>query len=189
HRKRPRGRAAIERGTAFAATTDDAHPVHARAGRGIGMNTYLNVARYHLVDRYQYTALPIGVTLLAFVVNLVIISLVPGDSDGNYTGGQLALYIFLLVLGSVSVSRALPFGFALGLTRRDYYLGTMIFVGTLSVLYGLGIGLLQQVETATAGWGIDMHFFRIPWLLGGHWYLTWLTSFVLLVLMFTYGMW
>jgi len=34
-----------------------------------------------------------------------------------------------------------------------------------------------------------MHFFRVPWIMDGPWYLTWLTSFVLLVLCFLYGMW
>lgn len=153
------------------------------------MNTYLNVARYHLVDRYQYTALPVGVTLLSFLVNLVVFTLVPDDPDAYYSGGQLAIYVFLFVLGSISVSRSLPFGFALGLTRRDYYVGTMMFVGVVAAAYGLGVALLQLIEGATTGWGLDVHFFRIPWFLDGPWYLTWLTSFVLLVLMFTYGMW
>ena len=34
-----------------------------------------------------------------------------------------------------------------------------------------------------------MHFFRVPWIMDGPWYQTWLTSFVLLVLFFLYGMW
>ena len=34
-----------------------------------------------------------------------------------------------------------------------------------------------------------MHFFRVPWIMDGPWYQTWLTSFVLLVLFFGYGMW
>ena len=29
-----------------------------------------------------------------------------------------------------------------------------------------------------------MHFFRVPWIMDGPWYQTWLTSFVLLVLFF-----
>jgi hypothetical protein len=34
-----------------------------------------------------------------------------------------------------------------------------------------------------------MHFFRIPYILDGPWYLTWLTSFVALALLFVWGMW
>ena len=32
-----------------------------------------------------------------------------------------------------------------------------------------------------------MHFFRVPYILAGPWYLTWLTSFVGLALLFVYG--
>jgi hypothetical protein len=34
-----------------------------------------------------------------------------------------------------------------------------------------------------------VHFFRVPWIMDGPWYQAWLTSFVLLVLFFLYGMW
>ena len=34
-----------------------------------------------------------------------------------------------------------------------------------------------------------MGFFRVPYILQGPWYLTWLTSFVALALLFVYGMW
>jgi hypothetical protein len=34
-----------------------------------------------------------------------------------------------------------------------------------------------------------MHYFRVAWILNGPWYLTWLTSLVLLILLFVYGMW
>ncbi|HEY7010233.1 MAG TPA: hypothetical protein VH395_14890, partial [Jatrophihabitantaceae bacterium] len=39
------------------------------------------------------------------------------------------------------------------------------------------------------GWGISMWFFRVPYILDGSWYLTWLTSFVAMTLLFVYGMW
>jgi len=64
-----------------------------------------------------------------------------------------------------------------------------LLVVALSVVYGLGLTLLQLIERATDGWGLRLHFFRIPWIMDGPWYQTWLTSFVLLVLFFLYGMW
>src|SRR5699024_444596 len=153
HRALPGRRTAAERGATLAATTGDAQLVHARTRRGDRMNTYLNVARYHLVDRYQYTALPIATTAGVAILHLVIFVILPDVPENMYTGGQFALYFFLLVLGSISVSRSLPFGLALGLTRRDYYIGTIMFVAALAIVYGLGLAVLQQLETSTIGWG------------------------------------
>ena len=34
-----------------------------------------------------------------------------------------------------------------------------------------------------------MHFFQVSYILAGPWYLTWLTSFVALALLFVWGMW
>lgn len=87
------------------------------------------------------------------------------------------------------MTRSLPFGLMLGVSRRTYYLGTALLVTALGVVYGLGLTVLQAVERATGGWGLSLHFFRVPWIMDGPWYQTWLTSFVLLVLFFLYGMW
>jgi len=153
------------------------------------MTTLQNVARYHLVDRITYVALPWGTLVFSFLVNLVIASQVAPDVNSYYTGGLLSIYVFLLICGALSMTRSLPFALMLGLSRRSYYLGTALLVVCLGIVYGLALAVLQVIERATEGWGVDMHFFRIPGILDGPWYLTWLTSFVLLVLFFLYGMW
>jgi hypothetical protein len=152
------------------------------------MKTLVNVARYHLVDRVTYLALPWGIMAFSFLVNLVISALLPSP-QGDYTGGLVTIYVFLLVCGALSMTRALPFALMLGVSRRGYYLGTALLIVVLGVVYGLGLTVLQAAERATGGWGTGLHFFRVPWIMDGPWYVTWLTSFVLLVLFFWYGMW
>jgi hypothetical protein len=153
------------------------------------MNTLVNVARYHLVDRLTFVAMPWGIMAFSFLVNIAVSLSVPTGPHGIYTGGLATIYIFLLVAGAVIMTRSLPFGLMLGISRRTYYLGTALLVLALGVVYGLALTLLQAVERATGGWGLSLHFFRIPWILDGPWYETWLTSFVLLVAFFLYGMW
>ncbi len=153
------------------------------------MNTLVNVARYHLVDRMSFVALPWGILTFSFLVNVVVSLSVPTGPAGIYTGGLATIYVFLLVCGALIMTRSLPFGLMLGISRRTYYLGTALLVVALGVVYGLGLTLLQLVERASGGWGVSLHFFRVPWIMDGPWYETWLTSFVLLVLFFLYGMW
>ena len=153
------------------------------------MNTLVNVGRYHLVDRFTWLALPWGIMAFSFLVNIGVALAVPTGPRGIYTGGLVSLYIFMLLCGALSMTRALPFGLMMGISRRTYYAGTALLVLTLAVVYGLGLTLLQVVERATNGWGLNLPYFRIPWILNGPWYETWLTSFVLLVAFVLYGMW
>ena len=59
----------------------------------------------------------------------------------------------------------------------------------LALVSGLVLTVLQAIERTTDGWGLSMHFFRVPYLLNGPWYATWLTSAVGLFALFVYGMW
>jgi hypothetical protein len=93
------------------------------------------------------------------------------------------------VLGLQSIGRSLPFGLALGVSRRSYYLGTALLAVVMACADGLVLAALQAVERATDGWGVHLGFFRVAYLLAGPWYLTWLTSFVGLSLLYVYGMW
>ena len=73
--------------------------------------------------------------------------------------------------------------------RRSYYLGTALLAVALAAVDGLALAVLQVIERATNGWGVHLHFFRVAYIFAGPWYLTWLTSFVGLAVMFALGMW
>jgi hypothetical protein len=153
------------------------------------MNTLVNVGRYHLVDRFTWLAMPWAIMAFSFLVNIAVALAVPASPGGIFTGGLVSLYVFMLICGALSMTRSLPFGLMMGVSRRTYYAGTSLLVLTLGVVYGLGLTLLQLVERATNGWGLRLHYFRVPWIMNGPWYETWLTSFVLLVVFVLYGMW
>jgi hypothetical protein len=153
------------------------------------MSTWINVARYHLVDRISYLVMPWGILAFGFVVSLVIFALTPSHGAHAHPGSLAIIYLLFFVLGSRSVSRSLPFALTLGVTRRSYYTGTGLLAITLAALDGLVLAMLQVAERATGGWGMNVHVFRVSYILQGPWYLTWLTSFVGLALLFVYGMW
>jgi hypothetical protein len=153
------------------------------------MKTLVNVARYHLVDRLMYLAVPWAILAFSFLINLAIAAMAPKQPGGMYTGGLFSIYIFLLICGVMSMTRELPFGLMLGVSRRSYYLGTALLVLALGIAYGLALTALQALERASGGWGASLHYFQVPWIMNGPWYQTWVTSFVLLVLFFLYGMW
>jgi hypothetical protein len=154
------------------------------------MTTYVNVVRYHLVQRLNYFILPWAILAFVFGVDVVILTLTPaGHSSHRYVGGLASIFVLGFVLGVQSVARALPFGLALGLSRRSFYLGTTLLAVAFAAIVAVVATAGQALERATGGWGLAMGFFRVPYILDGPWYRTWLTSFVALTLLFVYGMW
>ena len=168
------------------------------------MKTWRDVARYHLVLPWAPLLIPWAILACSFLVNLVIFALAPDghhnvmtshglvsvpDASHGYTGGVASIFILFLVIGVSLVGRSLPFALALGVSRRSYYAGSAALGVALSVADGLALAALQVIERSTDGWGVRMNFFRVPYILAGPWYLTWLTSSVGLALLFVYGMW
>ena len=153
------------------------------------MTAVVNVVRFYLVDWFNYLVIPWAVLAFSLAVNLVIFAAIGGGPQQHRTGGFVTVYVLLLVGGLFTVTRFLPFGLALGLSRRSYYLGTLAFALGIAVTFGLGFAVLQAIERGTGGWGEHVNYFRVKWILDGPWYQTWLTSSVVVALVFTYGIW
>ncbi|HEX7498391.1 MAG TPA: hypothetical protein VF344_08010 [Candidatus Limnocylindrales bacterium] len=151
------------------------------------MNTWVKVARYQMVQRLNYVTLPWAALALIFVAQWAVIAML-GMHNTQLTG-VVAIYAVFLIVGAGSVAQSLPFGLALGLSRRSYFLGTVLLAVALAAVDGLALAGLRGIERATGGWGLDMSFFGVAYILEGPWYLTWATSFVGLTLLFVYGLW
>ena len=154
------------------------------------MISLVKVARLHLVDRFGYTWLVWGVLTLTFVINLAIFAVVPlTQPSGNFTGALVTIYLFVVVIGLQAATRFLPFALTLGVSRRTYYLGTVLLIVPLCTLYASILTVLWAVEGATNGWGPQVHYFRVPWILDGPWYQVLVTNGVLLALVLLFGLW
>jgi len=150
----------------------------------------VTVARYLLLDRVTYLVLPWAWAAFGFVLDVVILQLTPaGHVSQRWVGGLLGAFIVVFVLGIQAVAQALPFGLALGVSRRTYFLGAAALAIVLAAGYGLVVAIGQVVERATGGWGMNMGYFRVPYVLDGSWYQSWLTASAAFILVFAYGMW
>jgi hypothetical protein len=152
------------------------------------MRTAVKVARFHLMDR-TLVWMPIGVLVFVFLVNLVIFAVVPRSDGGGHTYAISTLYIWLMIVGIVMIVQRLPFGLTLGLSRRAFYRGTALLVLAMAAVYAVGVTAAQAIERAGDGWGVQMHFFRVPWLFDAPWYETLVTAFVLGAAVMVYGAW
>ena len=146
------------------------------------MNAMIKVARYHLLMPVMLLGLPWATLAAVFAVSVV-------RGGGNFQAGLIVIFGMFFVTGAQRVGRWLPFGLALGVTRRSFYAGTALLGVSMSLVSGLVIAGLQAIERATDGWGQSITFFRVTYVLNGPWYATWLTAFVGLSALFVYGMW
>ncbi|HEX4216141.1 MAG TPA: ABC transporter permease [Candidatus Dormibacteraeota bacterium] len=153
------------------------------------MRNWITVARWHLVQPLLWLAVPWAVVALNLAVNVLDRAISRPGPSGGQTGSVATIFIIFLLFGVLSMVRSLPFALAMGISRRSYYGGTLLLAVSVALVDGLLLAILQAVERATGGWGVYLRFFRVEYLLQGPWYLTWLTSFVVLTLIFVYGMW
>lgn len=166
------------------------------------MNTW-KVARYHLMRPISFW-LPWLNLAFAFAVAIVIYALIPvshhdvltahgtvsvPNIDGRWTGAIASMFCTLFAVSVQTIGRSLPFGLSLGVSRRSYYTGTALVGVVMAFVNAAGVALLQAIERATNGWGVTMSFFRVPYILDGPWYATWLTAFIGGAMLFVYGMW
>ena len=124
------------------------------------MNRTLSVVRLQLVNTQTYVWVPLLVLGGAFLVTMTIFALLP--VDGIVGGGAQAPMWYFLVVGVQSLTLTFPFSQALSVTRREFYLGTVLTAllasAVLAVIYVLG-GLLEE---ATGGFGTGSVFFQVP---------------------------
>jgi hypothetical protein len=153
------------------------------------MSAALKVARY-VIPWPVYLAGPWLILAMVFLINILIAAGIPLPPGTQYHTGALASIYLCVLLYTATVSyQVTPAALALGVRRRSAYAGTAILVLAQAAVSAAGLTVLQLVEGATSGWGVAMHFFRVPYLFAGPWYGTWLTAFVGLFLMGVWGIW
>ena len=110
----------------------------------------VKVARLHLVDRFSYTWMVWGLMAFIFAINVAIFAVIPlTQPAGDFTGALISIYIFMAVIGVQAATKFLPFAFTLGVSRRTYYLGTVLLVVGLCLVYAVVLTVLWWVEGLT----------------------------------------
>lgn len=130
------------------------------------MNRTLNVVRMQLVNRQTFIWVPLIVLGGSLVISIAIWVILnqAGVTANMYGGGAQAPLWYFGVVGVQAMTLTFPFSQAMSLTRREFYLGTLLTAaltsGILAVVFVIG-GL---IELATNGWGVGGYFFALDWL-------------------------
>lgn len=155
------------------------------------MNRTLNVVRLQLVNKQTYIWVPLLVLFGALALTLAVYALIRsgGASGPMYGGGAQAPLWYFLVVGVQALTLSFPFSQAMSVTRREFYLGTLLTaVLTAAILASIFV-VGGFIEIATGGYGMNGYFFHVEWLWEAGWWAAWLGYFVIAMLMFVAGFW
>lgn len=154
-------------------------------------NRILNAFRLQMANRWNFVWNPLIVLAGAFVISLAIYGILytAGVESEFFGGGAQAPLWYFLGVGVQALTLTFPFSQALSVTRRDFYLGSMLAALFTSVMLGLIFAIGGLIEKATNGWGIGGYFFHLPWLWTGGPVLAGTFFTVVSLMLFTIGFW
>ncbi|MGM1018316.1 MAG: hypothetical protein ACQEW8_12345 [Actinomycetota bacterium] len=127
------------------------------------MARVVNVVRLQLVNRQTFIWVPLIILGGALVISILIYAMIPGDGPKYGGGGQAPLWYFFAI-GMTSLTMTFPFSQAMSVTRREFFLGTLLTAVLGSVFMAILFLIGGAIEIATNGWGVGGYVFHLPWL-------------------------
>jgi len=131
------------------------------------MNRTLNVVRMQLVNRATFIWVPLIVLGGTLAISLLIFGMLSTsaiDTTTMFGGGAQAPLWYFLAVGVQALTLSFPFSQAMSVTRREFYLGTLLTAALTSVGLAVIFVIGGLIEQATRGWGMNAYMFRLTWI-------------------------
>jgi len=144
-----------------------------------------------LINRMTYIWIPLIILGGAFFLALAIYAILAnaGIDGPKYGGGAQAPLWYFLVVGVQALTLTFPFSQAMSVTRREFYLGTLLTAALTSAILAAIAMVGGLIERATDGWGVNGYFFGLPWIWEAGPLGALLLNFVAAMLFFVVGFW
>lgn len=153
------------------------------------MERIIKVARMQLINKWVFIGLPLLILGCSFAFSMAIFWIVreAGGEGVVYGGGAQAPMWYFLALGIQALTYTFPFSQAMSVSRRSFYLGTVLLFGACALALSVFYYLMGLVEKATGGWWLDSRFFALEWVADNNAAVQIGFYFVLMVLLFMIG--
>ncbi|MFG6503609.1 hypothetical protein [Microbacterium sp. P05] len=155
------------------------------------MSRTVNVVRMQLVNRETYLWVPLIVLGGSFAITLAVYFLLnrAGVDTAMFGGGAQAPLWYFLYVGVQALTLTFPFSQAMSVTRREFYLGTLLTAVLASLVLAAVFVVGGFVEEATDGWGLNGYFFALPWIWDRGWWVAGVLYFAVAMVFFIIGFW
>ncbi|QUW18202.1 hypothetical protein [Agrococcus sp. Marseille-Q4369] len=157
-----------------------------------------NVIQLHTVNRMQAFGWPLLIMLASLAIVLVIGGIVVNVAtaagaeslaearEGMNTGMMFNGAIFALLgpligFGFTAMGQYFPLALGLGLTRREFAIGTALVFAFNAAFYAVIVTIGKVIEVATGGYGLGVRFFDVVYTGVGEWWQTLIQTFILIL--------
>jgi hypothetical protein len=127
------------------------------------MNRVNQVVKLHLRNKNTWFVIPWSILGANFLINALIATTLSGDESIN-TGAIASIFVYAFVAGTLTLKETFPFAIGLSIRRKDYFFGTALSVLLVNIISGIALTVLSVIESATDGWNLNLHLFKIGFL-------------------------
>ncbi|SMX91621.1 hypothetical protein BI49514_02422 [Brevibacterium iodinum ATCC 49514] len=154
-------------------------------------NRTFGVVRLQFTNTQTFVWVPllvlVGMWLITLIVYWIIAS--SGVDSPMYSGGSQGPLWYFAVVGAQAMNLTFYFSQAMSLTRREFYLGSLLAAAISAVGISTAFVLLGLIEQSTEGYGINGYFAYLPWVWEHGPFAAGFIYFVLTMLWFVLGFW
>ncbi|NHI15934.1 hypothetical protein [Microbacterium excoecariae] len=148
-----------------------------------------SVVRLQLINTQSFLWVPLIILAGAALVAVLVFAMIPNDSTRMYGGAGNAPLWYFVALGVQAMTLSFPFSQAMSVTRREFFLGTLV-VGAIGAAMMATIFLaLAGIEVLTNGYGVNGYVAHLEWIFDAGWASAWLTYFTATLLLYVVGFW
>lgn len=135
------------------------------------MNRTLAVTRLHLVKRFLTFGVPLLILAFSVLISVAIAVIAArGGVDtasemwssgarNNNTAALSSIVGFLVYLGVQAVATTFPYALAMGTSRREFTVGTLLWSVIVAAVMAVATGIGLWLELATGHWGVNAYMF------------------------------
>lgn len=153
------------------------------------------IVRLHCVNPSIFFGVPWLILGSAWAVMMIVGLIITGAGGPvedmargmRYSWAVLSPQWYLVVVGVQAIGLTFSFALGFGTTRRDFWIGTSMMFGIVSLLNAVALATLVQIEKATGGWGIGIAMFDSLWYGQQGWLVDFYTTLALQLLVLFVG--
>lgn len=129
------------------------------------MNAVRTVVKMHTRGKLIWLFGPWMVLMIQFLGTLIVVLIILlfGGKTPFYPGGLIAICAIMFYAGIVTLNDTFPFALGFGVRRTDYVLGTTAMAVEVSAVTAVLWLLCSLLESMTGGWGVELHYFHLPY--------------------------